>query len=450
MDRADVHRSACCCSSSASPSRSACTSSGTWSRPRRFGVKVTQYFVGFGRPCGRRRRGETEYGVKAIPLGGYVKIVGMLPPATRATGPEGRVRKSNTGMFAQLIADARAAEYELVEPGDEDRLFYKLPWWKKVIVMAGGPIGEPGASRSCSSRSSSWATARAPPTTTDRRRSPQCVDRGDHGERRAAAAHVHGRRPGRPRQGGRPAARRPDRRRSTARRSPTGTQLQHADPRQRRRQRPRSSYERDGERRHAAHQHHRLARASTRPTPRRIAKVGFLGVAPDGRCSSGRARSTSVTHDGRRAPGRPSRRSATLPVKVWRRRPRPSSGSRSATRTARSASSAPAGSAARSPREQTVPVTDRFFALLLLLAGFNLFLGMFNFVPLLPLDGGHIAGALYEAAAPLARAAARPARPRARRRRQAAAGRLRGGRRDPGDERGADRTPTSSPRSQLG
>ena len=44
-----------------------------------------------------------------------------------------------------------------------------------------------------------------------------------------------------------------------------------------------------------------------------------------------------------------------------------------------------------------VPVSQRFFDLLLLLAGLNLFLGMFNFVPLLPLDGGHIAGALYEA-----------------------------------------------------
>ena len=47
--------------------------------------------------------------------------------------------QANTGMFTQLISDARAAEYELVEPGDEDRLFYRLPWWKKVIVMAGGP-----------------------------------------------------------------------------------------------------------------------------------------------------------------------------------------------------------------------------------------------------------------------------------------------------------------------
>ena len=41
-------------------------------------------------------------------------------------------------MFAQLVSDARAAEYELVEPGDDDRLFYKLPWWKKVIIMGSG------------------------------------------------------------------------------------------------------------------------------------------------------------------------------------------------------------------------------------------------------------------------------------------------------------------------
>jgi membrane-associated protease RseP (regulator of RpoE activity) len=44
-----------------------------------------------------------------------------------------------------------------------------------------------------------------------------------------------------------------------------------------------------------------------------------------------------------------------------------------------------------------VPVADKLFGVLALLGGINLFVGMFNFVPLLPLDGGHIAGALYEA-----------------------------------------------------
>ena len=44
---------------------------------RRYGMKATQFFVGFGPTLWSRRRGETEYGVKAIPAGGFVKIVGM-------------------------------------------------------------------------------------------------------------------------------------------------------------------------------------------------------------------------------------------------------------------------------------------------------------------------------------------------------------------------------------
>src|SRR5262245_27554503 len=110
---------------------------------KKFGVKVTQYFVGFGKTVWSFRRGETEYGIKSIPLGGYVKLVGMLPPAKGEhqddEHPE-RVRSTNTGMFTQLIADARAAEYEQVKPGEEDRLFYRKPWWQKLIVMSGGPM----------------------------------------------------------------------------------------------------------------------------------------------------------------------------------------------------------------------------------------------------------------------------------------------------------------------
>ncbi|UUZ59792.1 site-2 protease family protein [Nocardioides sp. B-3] len=73
---------------------------------KKFGGKVTQWFVGFGPTVWSKKIGETEYGVKAIPLGGYVKIVGMLPPAKGETD-DSRVRKSNTGMFTQLISDAR-------------------------------------------------------------------------------------------------------------------------------------------------------------------------------------------------------------------------------------------------------------------------------------------------------------------------------------------------------
>lgn len=101
-----------------------------------YDVKITQYFIGFGRTLWSTRRGETEYGVKAIPLGGYVKLVGMLPPGPDAE--PGTVSSRNTGMFAQLVSDARAQEYEHVGPHDHDRLFYKLPWWKRVVIMGCG------------------------------------------------------------------------------------------------------------------------------------------------------------------------------------------------------------------------------------------------------------------------------------------------------------------------
>ncbi|BBH18238.1 putative zinc metalloprotease [Nocardioides baekrokdamisoli] len=101
-----------------------------------YNVKITQYFIGFGRTIWSRQRGETEYGLKAVPLGGYVKLVGMLPPGPEAA--PGTVPSRPTGMFSQLISDARAAEYEHVGPHDHGRLFYQLPWWKKVVIMGSG------------------------------------------------------------------------------------------------------------------------------------------------------------------------------------------------------------------------------------------------------------------------------------------------------------------------
>src|SRR4051812_48926789 len=103
-----------------------------------FGVKVTQYFIGFGPTLWSRRRGETEYGVKALPFGGYVKLIGMLPPGRTGSSPRPAPRSGRTGLFSQLVDDARNAEAEQVQVGDEDRLFYKLPWWKKIIVMGSG------------------------------------------------------------------------------------------------------------------------------------------------------------------------------------------------------------------------------------------------------------------------------------------------------------------------
>ncbi len=102
-----------------------------------FGVKTTQYFVGFGRTLWSRRRGETEYGFKAIPLGGYVRFIGMYPPGRNRPG---QVRAARTGIFQTMADNARAAEWETIQASDDGRLFYQKKSWQKLIIMAGGPM----------------------------------------------------------------------------------------------------------------------------------------------------------------------------------------------------------------------------------------------------------------------------------------------------------------------
>ena len=75
---------------------------------RAFGIKVTEFFVGFGPKLWSRMRGETEVGIKAIPAGGYVKIAGMNP-------------------------------YETVAPEDLPRTFGAKPIWQRALVILAGP-----------------------------------------------------------------------------------------------------------------------------------------------------------------------------------------------------------------------------------------------------------------------------------------------------------------------
>lgn len=102
-----------------------------------FGVKVTEYMIGFGPRVWSTVRGETRYGLKLIPLGGYIRMIGMLPPAK--DDPEGTARAGTTGRFATMIANARQASLEEIEEGDEDRVFYRLPVRKRIVIMLGGP-----------------------------------------------------------------------------------------------------------------------------------------------------------------------------------------------------------------------------------------------------------------------------------------------------------------------
>jgi membrane-associated protease RseP (regulator of RpoE activity) len=96
-------------------------------------MRVPQFMVGFGPTVFSRRRGETEYGIKAIPLGGYIRIVGMIPPAE-----EGESKRATR--MRSFIAEVRGQALNDVLPTDGDRVFYKKPWWQRVIVMFAGPF----------------------------------------------------------------------------------------------------------------------------------------------------------------------------------------------------------------------------------------------------------------------------------------------------------------------
>ncbi|MFF0394054.1 M50 family metallopeptidase [Kitasatospora sp. NPDC004615] len=107
---------------------------GHLSTAKLFGIRVPQYMVGFGKTIWSTKRGETEYGLKAIPFGGYIRMIGMFPP-----GADGRITKRSSSPWRSMIEDARSASYEEIQDGDETRLFYTRKPWKRVIVMFAGP-----------------------------------------------------------------------------------------------------------------------------------------------------------------------------------------------------------------------------------------------------------------------------------------------------------------------
>jgi len=96
---------------------------------KRFGVYVSKYMIGFGPTIWSRRRGETEYGIKALPLGGYIAMSGMYPPEHAGE----RMRDSTTSFFDAAVQEAPPSE-------DPKRAFYLLPIWKRIVVMLGGPL----------------------------------------------------------------------------------------------------------------------------------------------------------------------------------------------------------------------------------------------------------------------------------------------------------------------
>jgi membrane-associated protease RseP (regulator of RpoE activity) len=99
-----------------------------------FGVRCTQYMIGFGPTLWSRTYGETEYGVKAVPLGGYVRMLGMFPPR-----PGRPASADTTGRWSLMIEQARHDAMREVGPEDADRLFYQRAVPQRLMIMLGGP-----------------------------------------------------------------------------------------------------------------------------------------------------------------------------------------------------------------------------------------------------------------------------------------------------------------------
>lgn len=74
---------------------------------KHYGMKVSEFFLGFGARIWSTKRGETEFGIKAIPAGGYCRIEGMVPT-------------------------------DVMEAGEEDRAFYRASSGRKLIVLGAG------------------------------------------------------------------------------------------------------------------------------------------------------------------------------------------------------------------------------------------------------------------------------------------------------------------------
>jgi membrane-associated protease RseP (regulator of RpoE activity) len=96
---------------------------GHFTTAKLFGMKVERFFLGFGPTIWSFRRGETEYGIKALPLGGFCKIAGMSP-------------YENDGNFLEEDRSAKDG----ATPAPPERQFRNKPAWQRSIVLAAGSI----------------------------------------------------------------------------------------------------------------------------------------------------------------------------------------------------------------------------------------------------------------------------------------------------------------------
>lgn len=351
-----------------------------------FGVKTTQYMIGFGKTLWSRRRGETEYGIKAVPLGGYCRFVGMFPPDPNS----GKVRQVRTGVFQSIADQAREAEWEDITPEDDGRLFYQKKTWQKLIIMFGGPgMNVILAFLILLGVNLTYGTAQ---TTLQVAVVNDCVisaARQSSGDATSQTCQASD--PETP-------AKKSGMKVGDVLISFNGVRLHSWDQlsvliQSNRDHVAKITVDRDGRTVALNPVHTVINGVASSTDPTKIIEAGFLGVSPQVELVKGGPVTTvqqmwTMTEQSVQAIIRFPAKVYNTAVDLVTGRPRDANGPMSIVGASRIAGEVSA--------TNTIDFGTKAAEMFLLLGSVNLFLALFNFVPLMPLDGGHIVGALYE------------------------------------------------------
>lgn len=378
---------------------------------KKFGVRVSQYMIGFGPTLWSRVRGETEYGLKAIPFGGYVRLIGMFGPGNKVranlqesdanktqdfsdSATEEDLETDKRRFFKSLVEGARQSSLQEIREGEEPRALYNLSAPKKFIVMFGGPFMNlliacilftiAGVVVGTSVPTTGVAAVVACVPTTDNPTGIESTD-GTCADGVASAARVAGLK-----LGDKLVAVNGVKLKAWADLATAISEL--AD-------KPATlKFERDGQIKSLT------VNLPAREVPIYDASgaetgktrlVGFVGVRPQFGSQKDSLSSMpgfiwkQIRETGVAILSFP-KAAVTMAQTVFTAKPREANGPVSVIGISQISG--------QIASDQGVSTTDKTWSFLMLIASLNMFLFMFNLVPVLPLDGGHLAAAIYEGA----------------------------------------------------
>jgi regulator of sigma E protease len=103
------------------------------------GMRVERFFLFFPPKLVSIKRGETEYGIGALPFGGFVKITGMNPDELEPAPAAGEESRSGGGLMTKMEGAGQGGPRAPLPPEVLKRAYYRQPVWKRIVVIGAGP-----------------------------------------------------------------------------------------------------------------------------------------------------------------------------------------------------------------------------------------------------------------------------------------------------------------------